>query len=162
MSALEIERKFHLKRWPEWLPKNAGVPIWQGYLADSPCTVRLRRYGAEFFLTVKSGSGLVRKETEVPITQEQFEELWPLTEGRRLEKLRTVVPLGPHRMEVDRFLGRLEPLIVVEVEFPDPQSARAFVPPEFFGEELTGRTEFLNSQLAVASGPPPLPKTELA
>lgn len=161
-TQLEIERKFHLRRWPESLPKDSGTLIAQGYLADSPCTVRLRRYGSDHFLTVKSGSGLVRNETEIPLTPHQFNQLWPLTESRRLEKMRYLLPFGPYTIEIDRFLGRLAPLIVAEVEFPSSEAAHAFQPPDFFGQELTGRSEFLNSQLAVAPAPPPLPQTELA
>lgn len=165
-SPVEIERKFHLPCWPEYLPSCGENyrenPIAQGYLTTGEVTVRLRRYGNAFFLTVKSGKGLVREETEVALTEEQFASLWPLTEGHRLEKIRSVVPWRGWNLEIDRYLGRLAPLQVVEVEFPNEAAARDFVPPEFFGVELTGHPEFLNSSLVHSSRPPDMPKSELA
>ncbi len=40
--------------------------------------------------------------------------------------------------ELDRYEGRLAGLAVVEVEFPDREAAERFVPPAWFGDELTG------------------------
>src|SRR3982751_5363919 len=94
-ASLEIERKF-LLRPPG--PSLDGLPcrhIDQGYLADAPQQVRLRRIdGSRFILTVKTGEGLIRGEHEIDLSREQFEKLWPLTAGRRLRKIRYDVPLG--------------------------------------------------------------------
>ena len=37
---------------------------------------------------------------------------------------------------------------MVEVEFPDEESAKAFNPPEWFGEEVTFDDRFKNNYLA--------------
>ena len=67
-----------------------GERIEQGYLTigSDGAETRVRRRGERCTLTVKSGSGLVRSEHEVELTAEQFEALWPATEGARVEKVR--------------------------------------------------------------------------
>ena len=49
--------------------------------------MRLRRRDGESVLTVKRGSGRTRTEEEIELEPEQFDALWPLTEGRRVEKV---------------------------------------------------------------------------
>ena len=48
--------------------------------------VRLRRRDGERVLTVKRGSGRTRTEEEIELEPEQFDALWPLTEGRRVRR----------------------------------------------------------------------------
>jgi CYTH domain-containing protein len=53
--------------------------------------------------------------------------LWPATQRRRLEKTRYQGSLGHERaFELDIFLGRLPPLILVEVEFSAVKAAIDF------------------------------------
>src|SRR5688500_15017361 len=91
---IEIERKFLLRRAPDEMP--AGESIEQGYLAIAPdgVEVRVRRRAGRSTLTVKSGPAHVRVEEELDIDDRRFEALWALTEGRRIDKVRHVVPLG--------------------------------------------------------------------
>jgi adenylate cyclase len=148
MSKLEIERKFLLKSLPADL--HGGRTILQGYLAhDEHMEVRIRCYGDRHFLTVKEGIGLVRRETEVEITPEQFQALWPATEGRRLEKVRSQVEYGALQVEVDRYQGDLAPLIVAEVEFPTVEQSENFRKPDYFGAEITGVEGYKNISLAM-------------
>ena len=124
MTMVEIERKFLVKSLPDEV--QGGTPILQGYLAhDEHMEVRIRQYGNKHFLTVKEGAGLMRRETEVEISPQQFHALWPSTEGRRLEKVRSLVDHGSCRVEVDRYLGDLEPLLVAEVEFSSVEESEA-------------------------------------
>jgi adenylate cyclase len=90
---------------------------------------------------------------ERPLEADEFEALWGLTEGRRVTKVRSVVPLGEYRAEVDAFEGALDGLAIAEVEFPSPEAADAFEPPEWFGAEVTGRPEWGNAALAVHGRP---------
>ncbi len=76
-----------------------------------------------------------------------------LTEGRRVTKVRSLVPVGEYRAEVDIFQGALDGLAIAEVEFPSPEAADAFEPPSWFGEEITGRSEWGNAALAVHGRP---------
>ena len=101
--AREIERKFVLEGVPDWLGEHEGEAIEQGYLAivEGVREVRLRRREDQRILTVKLGSGEDREEVEVDLSDEQFEGLWALTEGLRLEKTRYEVPHGDLTIEVD-------------------------------------------------------------
>jgi len=79
----------------------------------------------------------------------RVEAACPSPEGRRLERTRTGIPLpGELVAEVDIFLGALAGLRYVEVEFDDEESANAFVPPPWFGREVTHDLRYRNSALA--------------
>ena len=145
---IEIERKFLVKSLPADL--KGGTPILQGYLAhDEHMEVRIRQHGMKHVLTVKEGFGLKRRETEIEISLRQFQALWPSTEGRRLEKVRSLVQHGQFRVEVDRYLGQLEPLIVAEVEFSSVEESERFEKPDYLGEEVTDVEAYKNLSLAI-------------
>lgn len=147
MTMIEIERKFLVKSLPAELP--AGALILQGYLAhDEQMEVRIRQYGNNHFLTVKEGSGLLRRETEIEISPQQFLALWPSTEGRRLEKVRSLIDHGAFTVELDRYRGDLEPLLVAEVEFASVEESESFEKPGYFGQEVTGVEAYKNFFLA--------------
>jgi adenylate cyclase len=150
---MEVERKFVVSRLPELGGAEADA-IEQGYLAiGSEGEVRVRRKGEKLLLTAKRGTGLSREEAEVEIDRGSFERLWALTEGRRLSKRRHVVPFGGLRIEVDVYGGDLEGLIVAEVEFASEEDAKAFEPPDWFGEEVTEDHRYMNETLATAGLP---------
>lgn len=150
---MEIERKFLARDVPEL--QAPGVAIKQGYLVLAPrAEIRVRRAGDQSTLTVKGGKGMARDEIETRINREMFDSLWPLTEGRRLEKSRQAVSLPDGlQAEVDTYRGDLEGLQVIEVEFSSEAEARVFQPPAWFGWELTGDPAWSNARLAV-DGPP--------
>jgi adenylate cyclase len=114
----------------------------------------VRRIGDESFLTVKRGSGRERLEEEIGITAEQFEALWPATEGRRLSKRRFYVPLDGLTAEVDVYGGLLDGLITAEVEFEASSDSQGFDPPAWFGNEITGDARYANQALAKDGIPP--------
>ena len=152
----EIERKFRLSEAPECLGDHDSVRIEQGYLAieeGDGAEVRLRRKGDETLLTVKRGSGRTRDEEEIEVSEQQFEALWPLTEGRRLAKVRHLVPHDTSTIEVDVFEGDLGELVTAEVEFESEAASDEFEPPDWLGEEVTGDPRYANETLA-AHGPP--------
>ena len=145
---IEIERKFLLTSLPDTM--RGGTRILQGYLAhDEQMEVRIRQYGNHHVLTVKEGRGLRRREIEVEISPEQFQALWPSTEGRRLEKVRSQVKHGAFQVEVDRYLGDLEPLLVAEVEFSSVEESERFEKPDYFGQEVTDEDAYKNLFLAL-------------
>jgi adenylate cyclase len=150
---MEIERKFLLAE----APRDAGgasARLRQGYLAAGPGgEARVRDADGALTLTVKSGSGMERHEAEVPLMPEQFAALWPATEGRRIQKRRTLVPLDGLIAEVDEYEGGLAGLLVVEVEFASLEEARAFTPPEWFGREVTDDAAYKNASLALEGRP---------
>ncbi len=152
----EIERKFLVEEDPPQIGGRAER-IDQGYLAiDGDGTeVRVRRRAGRFRLTVKSpDAGRVRVEEELPIDEPRFERLWPLTDGRRIEKERSLVELPDgHTAELDVYRGRLAGLRVVEVEFDSEQDSDRFQPPDWFGPEVTDDQRYRNRVLAVEGAP---------
>ena len=148
---MEIERKFLIPTLPENLARYPSAAIDQGYLASTPegVEVRVRRKGEGCFLTVKHGAKLARTEVELPISPAQFDELWPLTAGRRLRKVRYDLP-GPGGLtiELDVYADSLAGLWTADVEFPDEPAAHAFEPPGFFGREISGDPAYRNEKLA--------------
>ncbi len=145
----EIERKFLVATFPRG--ELHAVSLRQGYLTTTTDSVelRLRQQGTEYFMTLKSEGGLSREEYEIPIDVTQFETLWPATAGRRIEKTRYSGQLPDGQIfELDVFTGHLSPLILVEVEFPSEDAAKAFIPPPWFGQEVTEDRRYKNKALA--------------
>jgi adenylate cyclase len=147
----EIERKFRLEREPEWLHDCEATRIEQGYLAIEPgvAEVRVRRRDGESLLTVKRGSGLSRTEVEIELRSDQLEALWPLTEGRRVSKVRYLVPQGEATIEVDVFEAELAGMCTGEIEFDSEAASEAFDPPGWLGKDVTGDDRYTNESLAV-------------
>lgn len=146
----EIERKFLVRKLPEDLERFPHAEIDQGYLAVAAdgVQVRLRKAGAQHSLTFKRNRGNSREEREVVLSLEQFAVLWPGTEGQRLTKTRYNVPLGDRVAEIDVYRGRHAGIVVAEVEFDDEQSAAAFAPPEWFGDDVSRDPRYSNQLLA--------------
>ena len=146
----EIERKFLIKELPLNLKSCQSRPIEQGYFAvkRDGTQVRLRKAGTQHTLTFKRGRGVKRQEWEIALIPEQFYELWPTTEGRRLRKTRYDVPYGDHIVEVDIYAGLNKGIVVAEVEFDDEKQCARFQPPDWFGPEVTGKSKYSNVRLA--------------
>jgi adenylate cyclase len=153
VAGREIERKFLVSEPPPGL--GAGTPISQGYLAlaSDETELRVRRKGDATVLTVKSGAGLDRGEREVAIPADVFDALWPLTEGRRVEKERLELPHGDATIELDRFGGALDGLLVAEVEFDATEASERFEAPAWFGREVTEDPAYSNRSLAERGRP---------
>ena len=153
--AAEIERKFLVGDPPSAAVECPSEEISQGYLvSDGETEIRLRKKGGAYFITVKKGHGKVREETEVDITPGQFDRLWPQTEGWRVEKRRHRIPLnGGLTAEMDVYGGHLGGLVTVEVEFESEAASRAFTPPGWFGDEVTGEVKYSNQQMARNGAP---------
>jgi adenylate cyclase len=149
-ASAEIERKFLVRDVPDDLEQHPHETIRQGYVSVSAdgTEARVRDQSGSYFLAVKSGSGEARTEVELPIPEKTFDSLWPLTRKQRVRKVRYHVPHEDRTIEVDVYRRKLKGLVVAEVEFPDEEVARAFQPPDWFGEEVTGNEGFSNQNLA--------------
>jgi adenylate cyclase len=155
----EIERKFLVPEPPADLERFASTRIDQGYLAvaDDGTEVRVRRRDERAALTVKGAAGAggrTRVEEEIGIEADRFERLWPLTEGRRVEKTRHEIPAGDGlTIELDIYGAALDGLVIAEVEFASEDDADAFEPPPWFGREVTEDARYKNQRLASDGAP---------
>lgn len=155
---MEIERKFMMDRLPEGfasrLSEYQSEELKQGYLCTAP-VVRVRQEGPEYVLTYKSAGLLSREEYNLPLTEEAFRTLLPKCDGKIIEKTRYKIPLPETGLtaELDLFSGDLQGLIYVEVEFPSEEAALSFVPPAWFGREVTSLPGYSNSALSEGADP---------
>ncbi len=151
----EIERKFLVNQLPDNLQQYPSTKIIQGYLAitEDGTEVRLRKKGDRYFQTVKCGFGLQRGEAEIEISQDQFEKLWWMTEAKRIEKVRYEIDHSGMKIELDIYSGILKGLSVAEVEFSSIGQANLFVPPSWFGEEVTVDERYKNRNLVIHGMP---------
>ncbi len=154
-AGVEIERKFLVEQLPAGLDTHLHDEIEQGYVAlDGQTEVRIRRYGDQMFLTVKSGGGQVRLEEEFEIDPRRFRALWPVTEGRRIQKTRYLVPAPDGlTIELDVYHGQLAGLVTAEIEFETPDAAAAFSAPAWLGRDVTDEPQYKNKQLATRGLP---------
>ena len=150
---MEIERKYLVRELPENLDSYPHTEIEQGYLCTSP-TLRIRRMGDAFILTVKehvagSSTAIQNREEEFTMPRKSYERLKAKCEGNLVSKTRYRMPLaGSLVAELDIFHGCHEGLRLVEVEFPSVEAADAFVPPSWFGEDVSTDCRYRNSYLA--------------
>ena len=153
--SLEIELKFLVFEAPPGLGRYPHAAIRQGYLALDPdgTEVRIRQKGERFFQTIKRGAGLQRIEVEILLTRAQFEALWPMTEGRRVEKIRYDIAYEGHVIELDVYDGALSGLLTAEVEFPSLEASAAFHPPPWLNQDVTEDKRYKNKRLAVNGMP---------
>ena len=146
---MEIERKYLVNALPENLESYPCRFLEQGYLSTEP-VVRVRQDNDKFELTYKSKGLMVREEYNLPLTKESYEHLKAKADGRIITKKRYMIPLDKYTIELDVFEGELAPLVLAEVEFPSEDEANAFIPPEWFGEDVTFSTKYHNSYLSKA------------
>lgn len=145
---MEIERKFLIKKLPENLGSYPFRALEQAYLCTEP-VVRVRRSDDEYILTYKSKGLLSREEYNLPLTAESYEHLKQKADGNVIRKRRFLLPLPSGlTIELDLFDAPFEGLMLAEVEFSSEEEALAFVPPDWFGEDVTWSSEYHNSTLS--------------
>ncbi len=153
----EIEKKYLISDDID-LSDCKYVDIKQAYLnAKSHPTIRVRKYGDEYFLTYKNKVETdkdlkIRDEHELPITKEVYKNLKDKREGHVIKKRRYFVELdNGFTAEVDIFSGHLEGLRMVEVEFKSEEDYLRFEKPDWFLDDVTTDSEFSNSSLSGVS-----------
>lgn len=150
---MEIERKFLVKKCPKNIDEYECILMEQTYISVSP-TIRLRRENEKYILTVK-GSGLIsREEFELEITKEQYDNLLLKRETPFVKKKRYKIPLENNLIaELDIYFEDLEGLMTVEVEFLTENMALNFIPPKWFGKDVTMDNRYKNTNLSTCGIP---------
>lgn len=155
----EIERKFLFTSIDYALLNIASkqILVQHGYTKDD---IRFSEYiytdkQSSYRINYKSGIGLSRDEVKCEISKEVFDAVWPLTEGRRISKLRCVLKLKSGLdLEIDLYRrSKVLPLITAEIEFATEEDAEKFLVAELLDYceiflDVTGIPGYLNSNLA--------------
>ena len=167
MKEFEIERKFLLRPCsPKRFLHSAGLEyrkyfMQQYYLPEQEeGYVRYRRRDKKFFKTIKSGEGMVREESEYPVSKEEFDSHLENHVGKIIKKERFVFDYEGLTYELDRFGGALKGLCYLEIEFDDEMTAEAFGLPEIFSRlviaEVTDDRRFNNASISKSACIPAL------
>lgn len=92
---------------------------------------------------------MAREEYNLPLTKEAYEHLKPKADGLVISKTRYLIPEKDGlTIELDVFHDTYEGLFLAEVEFPDEETAIAYIPPAWFGEDVTHSGKYHNSVLS--------------
>lgn len=163
MKNIEIERKFLVNKDSYKQLANNHFTITQGYISKDPDrTVRVRIKtspdgAGKAFLTIKSKPnelGFSRFEWEKEMDVNDAQMLINLCLPGVIEKTRWLIPAtstnnhitsSPLIWEVDEFHGRLEGLVIAELELENEQ--QTFDKPSFVGEEVTGNPQYYNANM---------------
>ena len=152
----EIERKFLVRSEAFKAQATQQYEIEQGYLCKEPGkTIRVRIRDERAFLTIKSGKlreGLAKFEWEKEIELADAQELMKLCLPGAISKTRYIIPVESQKSkeksrkwEVDVFHGRLDGLVLAELELGDEHEP--YERPEWLGEEVTGQPQYYNANM---------------
>lgn len=146
---MEIERKYVITDPPPGYEAYKSHAIQQGYLCADP-VVRVRREDDSYYLTYKSRGLLSREEYNLPLTKEAYDHLIGKADQNLITKTRYLIPIKNTSLtiEFDVFHGCLAGLMLAEVEFSTEEEANSFIPPQWFGKDVTLSGEYQNSRLS--------------
>lgn len=145
---MEIERKFLVDKL-EWEKVTKPVPkkIVQAYILNSPeKTVRVRIKGFKGYLTIKGATnGISRSEFEYEIPLAEAQEMIDLFAEKTIEKMRYEIQVGKHLWEIDEFHGKLEGLLIAEIELTSEDET--FMKPDWATEDVSTDINYFNAKL---------------
>lgn len=144
----EIERKFKVNvTLIGFIEKLTPKNISQGYLFSTPSlSTRVRLVDDKAYLTVKGGKNAIsRDEFEYEISVSDAREMLTLYCPKILTKKRYIIVQNELCWEIDVFGGKLEGLIIAEIELPTVDTI--FSIPEWVAEEVTENPYYLNVNL---------------
>ena len=144
----EIEHKYLVDPvlW-EKIEKSKPELIVQGFISKSvESTVRIRIKGTQGFLTIKGKTtGITRSEFEYEIPVKDAEEMLAQFTVKQIRKYRYEILVGKHTWEVDVFEGRLQGLILAELEVESEDEA--FELPEWVTDDVSRDPAYYNAVL---------------
>lgn len=145
---MEIERKFLIEKIPFSLEGFKKREIEQAYLCTKP-VVRIRKSDDDYYLTYKGKGKIAKEEYNLPLNKEAYEHLLAKADGNILTKTRYEIPEKDNLIiELDVFHGKFEGLLLAEVEFETLKQAESYIPPEWFGRDVSITGEYQNSVLS--------------
>lgn len=151
MKQKEIERVFLLNYLPSNINKMKMINIKVGdfYNPNSSNTLKIKQKGDLYFLVKKYGHNtLNRVEHIIELNKGEFDVLWKSTIQNH-EKIRYLSKLNGRIYELDLYLGKLKGYARVEVEFDSRKEAKEFLPPNWFGYEITSINHEIHENLGI-------------
>ena len=159
-SGQEIERTWIVKEMPPRNELNIEPgrlhSVVQDYiLLDGSGELRTRkvlyieRNKVEYDMAIKIGNGMVRTEVLKQLTKEEWKSLHKVAKASLQQ---TLVPCFTFVIHV--YKGKLKGLALVEVEFPNISESKRFIPPYWFGKEVTTDIRFRGKSLAFSDSIP--------
>lgn len=145
---MEIERKYLVKKevW-ETIEKPEPQEIVQAYLFNElEKTLRVRIKGEKAFLTLKGKTeGISRSEFEYAIPMSDAKAMIKQFSEKLIVKNRYEIKVGNHLWEVDEFHGKLNGLLLAEIELSNENET--FELPYWVGEEVSEDPNYYNANL---------------
>jgi len=138
-----------------------GKEIRQGYIKDKTIygkilkefkiklptfkidTFRFRKYGVNYFITIKGPKKLCKDEMEYKISRAKFLKYWPLTKGYRIHKKRLEKRIGGFIFELDAFTDRY--LLIAECEVDKVGELKMVTK---LGKDITNSSKWSNKNLS--------------
>jgi len=146
---MEIEKKFLVHYIPDGLEQYKKEEISQAYISTNP-TIRIRKINSDCILTVKGKGSIAREEFELIISEKQYNNLVTKIETPFVVKTRYIIPIVNNlNAELDEYHCELKGLYTVEVEFPSIQDAESFIPPKWFGKDISNDKRYKNTSLSI-------------
>ncbi|MEF2967692.1 CYTH domain-containing protein [Paenibacillus sp. M1] len=155
---LEIERKFLLPAFPKAQIEDGTIQVVkeqvidQTYLAlDGDQELRVRKIKdlstgeIGYTHTFKRGFGVAREEIEYPISAGLYEQMIHIRRAIPLVKKRTTARWNNILIEIDDY--RQIDMNVLEVEFDSELEAAGFVPPDWFGPDISTDKRYSNKKV---------------
>jgi adenylate cyclase len=153
MDQTERERVFLVKKIPADISKYTPTPISIGdfFESNSSDALKIRQKGDNYHLIKKeSNTAHERVEHIINIKEGEFNNLFKCTiQSHR--KIRYIYPCGKYACEIDCYLDRLDGYVRVEVEFDNDEDMFNFVPPEWFGKEITKINHEIHADLGLVT-----------
>ncbi len=177
---VEIEKKFLVKSLPKDKDSYPFHVIEQGYLNVYPA-IRVRREDDIYYMTYKGDAvpdknnecGIGKLEYNMFLDRASYEHMISKADGNIIRKIRYLIPLnedafsegylekrtdikkaagdGEIRIELDVFKAPFDGTVIAEIEFPDEDSAKNYVPAEWFDKEVTGDRRYSNAYMSSLS-----------
>lgn len=109
---------------------------------------------------------MAREEYNLPLNEESYLHLREKADGNVISKKRYLIPIENPTflsnnqsmvdsvsltIELDIFDAPFSDLVIAEVEFPDEETANAFLPVDWFSDDVTNDPAYHNSNLSRVS-----------
>ena len=151
-SGQEIERNWLIKEMPDLKEFNIQkiIKVNQDYvMIDGEGEVRIRKclMNNKTFhdMAIKIGNGVIRTEVNKDLNSDEYKQLKSQSKGGITKTLIVIAD----NCCIHIYSGKLKGLNMVEVEFPSMSEAKKFIPPYWFGKEVSNDVRYRAKSLAL-------------